>query len=82
MSDEELLADLLLEWEERAEQGENVSADELCQDCLQLAPFLAERIRALQSLAWIKNSVVSEKDGQASGVSDRGHSDILTLHQS
>ncbi|HEY7329484.1 MAG TPA: serine/threonine-protein kinase [Gemmataceae bacterium] len=54
MSDEELLAELLLRWEELHEKGQEPSAEELCQDCPHLAPLLAERIQALKVTAWME----------------------------
>ena len=53
MTDEDLLADLLLRWEELHEQGQAASAEELCRDSPHLAPLLAERIRSLQVTAWM-----------------------------
>ena len=44
--DADRLADLLLVWEERLEQGEDVPAEELCRDSPELAAPLHERIRA------------------------------------
>ena len=54
MTDEELLADLLLRWEELHEKGQETSAEELCRDCPHLAPLLAERIHALKVTAWME----------------------------
>jgi tetratricopeptide (TPR) repeat protein/tRNA A-37 threonylcarbamoyl transferase component Bud32 len=54
MSDEDLLADLLLRWEELHEKGQESSAEELCRDCSHLAPLLAERIHALKVTAWME----------------------------
>jgi tetratricopeptide (TPR) repeat protein len=53
MTDDELLADLMLRWEELHEQGREPSADELCRDCPHLASRLAERIHALKVTAWM-----------------------------
>ena len=53
MSDDELLAELLLRWEELHEKGQETSAEELCRDCPHLAPLLAERIHALKVTAWM-----------------------------
>ncbi len=50
MSVNERLADLLLRWEEMQEQGQPVTAEELCRDCPELLVELRRRIRALQSL--------------------------------
>jgi tetratricopeptide (TPR) repeat protein/tRNA A-37 threonylcarbamoyl transferase component Bud32 len=54
MSDDELLAELLLRWEELHEKGQEPSAEELCRDCPHLAPLLAERIQALKVTAWME----------------------------
>jgi serine/threonine-protein kinase len=53
-TDDELLADLLLRWEELHEKGQEPSAEELCRDCPHLAPPLAERIHALKVTAWME----------------------------
>ena len=54
MTDDELLADLLLRWEELHEKGQEPAAEELCRDCPHLAPHLAERIQALKVTAWME----------------------------
>ncbi len=56
MSDEDLLADLLLRWEELHEKGQEPAAEELCRECPHLAPLLAERIHALKVTAWMEKS--------------------------
>ena len=53
MIDEERLSDLLLTWEERFEKGEDASPTELCSDCPELKPALANRIQLLKKLAWL-----------------------------
>src|SRR5689334_4141849 len=53
MTDDELLADMLLRWQELHETGQETSAEELCRDCPHLAPLLAERIHALKVTAWM-----------------------------
>jgi WD40 repeat protein/serine/threonine protein kinase len=50
MSDETRLRELLLRWEELHEEGQSVSATELCRDCPELIEPLQQRIGALQSL--------------------------------
>ena len=55
--DEDLLADLLLRWEELREQGQDVSALELCQGCPHLADELARRINALKVTSWLDKPV-------------------------
>lgn len=54
--DEELLADLLLRWEELYERGQDVPAAELCVDCPWLAEELARHIHALKVTAWLDKS--------------------------
>lgn len=51
--DEELLADLLLCWDELREQGQDVSSIELCQACPHLVDELERRIRALKASDWM-----------------------------
>ena len=46
----ERLGDLLLRWEELGEQGQAVTAEELCRDCPELLDGLRRRIQALQAL--------------------------------
>src|SRR5262245_39204490 len=44
------LGDLLLLWEERQEQGQPASPEELCRDCPELLDELRRRIQALRDL--------------------------------
>ena len=53
MTDADRIADLLLEWEERAAQGTDVPAEGLCPDHPHLTPELARRIHALRATAWL-----------------------------
>ena len=55
--DEELLADLLVRWEELREQGQDVSSVELCQGCPHLADELARRINAMKVTSWLDKPV-------------------------
>ena len=55
--DEDLLADLLLRWDELREQGQDASAFELCQACPHLADALARRINALKVTSWLDKPV-------------------------
>lgn len=57
--DDDILADLLLRWEELREQGQDVSAWELCQACPHLADQLARRINALKVTSWLDKPVDS-----------------------
>ena len=53
------LADLLVEWEERSEQGKPISVEELCKDSPDLAGELRKHIAALQGAEWMKKPVVA-----------------------
>ena len=55
--DEDLLADLLLRWDDLREQGQDVSALELCQGCPHLADELARRINALKVTSWLDEPI-------------------------
>ena len=55
--DEELLADLLLRWDELREQGQDVSSIELCQACPHLVDELELRIRALKASDWMDRPI-------------------------
>jgi tetratricopeptide (TPR) repeat protein/tRNA A-37 threonylcarbamoyl transferase component Bud32 len=55
--DEELLADLLLRWDELREQGQDVSSIELCQACPHLVDELERRIRALRASDWMDRPI-------------------------
>src|SRR5947209_3805488 len=52
-SDKERLADLLLQWEESFEQGLDIPVEDLCRDCPNLIPALAEGISALKQMNWV-----------------------------
>jgi len=55
--DEEILADLLLRWDELREQGQEVSSIELCQGCPHLVDELERRIRALKAADWMDKPI-------------------------
>ena len=55
--DEEILADLLLRWDELREQGQYVSSIELCQACPHLVDELERRIRALKAADWMDRPI-------------------------
>src|SRR5262245_26598202 len=57
MSDDDRLADVLLQWEELYERGQDIPAEQLCRDCPELTQRLAERIAALKNLAWINREM-------------------------
>jgi serine/threonine protein kinase len=53
--DEELLVELLIQWEELYERGEDRPAALLCQDCPHLADELTRRIAAMKATNWLNN---------------------------
>jgi len=57
MTDEDRLADLLLQWEEILDQGREVPAEELCKDCPHLIDELSRRIQAMQATSWMDKPV-------------------------
>jgi len=57
IEDEEILADLLLRWDELREQGQEVSSIELCQGCSHLVKELDRRIRALKAADWMDRPI-------------------------
>lgn len=55
--DEEVLAELLLRWDELREQGQDVSSIELCHACPHLSQELERRILALKDLDWLDKRI-------------------------
>ena len=62
MTDEERLADLLIQWEEILEQGRDVSAADLCKDCPQLIEELSRRLQAMRGTSWMDKPVDGGSD--------------------
>ncbi len=54
---EELLAELLIRWEELFEKGLDVSAFELCTTCPHLVDELARRIKGLKATDWLNKPI-------------------------
>ena len=52
--DEDLLADLLVQWEDTWDAGQEVSAEELCANAPHLIEPLKQRMAILKELAWLK----------------------------
>jgi serine/threonine protein kinase len=50
-----LISDLLIKWEESFEQGNEISAEELCADQSELLSELQQKIRALKKMAWMSH---------------------------
>jgi serine/threonine-protein kinase len=51
---EDRLSELLLQWEERHDRGEEVSAEELCKDCPDLIGVLRSHLSVLKQMDWLK----------------------------
>ena len=56
MTDDERIENLLDRWETAAEKGNELAAEELCQDCPHLTVRLLEEIRALRATEWLRQS--------------------------
>ena len=54
-NDEDLLSDLLLQWEELYERGQDTPADQLCGSNQRLVEELSQRITALKATNWLKD---------------------------
>jgi eukaryotic-like serine/threonine-protein kinase len=59
--DEELLADLLLRWEELRELGQDTPASELCRELPHLTDELARRIHVLKVTSWLDKPLTDEE---------------------
>lgn len=75
MSDEEkdLIADLLVKWEDAFDEGHNISVEELCIECPHLTTLLKEKIESLKSTAWTKKDparpLIDHKDQATKDIS-------------
>ena len=56
MTDEERISELLLQWEEVRERGDDLDADELCSACPELLEEVRKRIAALRQMDWMTRS--------------------------
>ncbi|MCA9109032.1 MAG: protein kinase [Planctomycetaceae bacterium] len=56
MTDDQMLSDLLLRWEEAWEHGEELSPESLCADRPELRQPLLDRIAALKDMAWMTSA--------------------------
>jgi eukaryotic-like serine/threonine-protein kinase len=54
------VSDLLLRWEELLEQGQAVSAEELCRNCPELLSEVREGIAALQAMGWMGHAPLED----------------------
>ena len=60
MTDDERIGDLLIEWEERFERGDDLPAEVLCRSCPDLIERVAEAIRELKGTAWMSRAPAYE----------------------
>lgn len=68
--DEELLADLLMRWEEDLENGREIPPTELCKDHPHLTLELGRRIEALKATSWLDKPIIDNGPtfgGESSG---------------
>jgi serine/threonine protein kinase len=75
MSAADLVSDLLVQWDDLREQGQQVSAEELCRDRPELLPEVKRRIHALESMYRLGDGLRSPEEtlasnGRRSGASD------------
>jgi serine/threonine protein kinase len=68
LTDQDRIAELLLQWEEAWESGQDVSVESLCQDRPDLIGVLEKRIKALKATAWVisQKSIDSDQINQVS----------------
>jgi formylglycine-generating enzyme required for sulfatase activity/tRNA A-37 threonylcarbamoyl transferase component Bud32 len=66
--DEEMLAELLIQWEELYELGQDASAQELCKEHPHLAEELTRRIAAMKATDWLNDPDPPADDPPASAV--------------
>jgi serine/threonine protein kinase len=64
MTGEDCVADLVLQWEAQREQGIDVPAEELCQDCPELVDTVRNRIADLKRMDWLHNPRRESGDGE------------------
>lgn len=69
----DLIADLLVQWEEAFDQGKDIPAEELCLECPHLTNVLQEKIESLKTTAWTKKDparpLTDQRDQPAKDIS-------------
>lgn len=75
--DDEILAELLLDWEERWQQGTDVPAADLCASHPHLAGELARRIKALKTVSWLDKPADHAAETAGPALSHPGQPTIL-----
>lgn len=61
-TNQERLAELLIDWEEAAERGEPTNVDALCHDCPELKAELLRLIEVLEKTQWIERVFSPDED--------------------
>ena len=85
VSKHDSVALLLAKWEDLREQGDEVSAEQLCAEAPELLPELKSQIDQLQAMDWLDSpfdEMDSSREGPAVGVADEppfGQSGVPTL---
>jgi len=71
--DKDLIADLLVRWEEAFDQGQDIPAEELCTDCPHLTQTVRSKIEILKTTAWTKKDparpLTDQKDQPSKDIS-------------
>lgn len=62
MTDEHAISDILIQWDELRQAGEEPSVEELCSDCPELTNEVASRIQALKNTDWMFGDDTAEDD--------------------
>ena len=73
MADPARLDDLLIRWEESREEGREVSVEQLCADCPELAGSLRKRVAMLKRMSWLEGPA---DDGEGDSVMELSDSSI------
>jgi serine/threonine protein kinase len=61
MTHEEEIAELLMQWEEAWEHGDDLRVETLCADCPENKDMVLGRIRALKAMSWVKEEGVDDR---------------------
>jgi eukaryotic-like serine/threonine-protein kinase len=56
MNSDDLIAEIVMKWEEAFDHGTDLAADELCVDHPELVEAVARRITALKEMSWVKDA--------------------------
>ena len=56
MNSDDLIAEIVMKWEEAFDHGTDLAADELCVDHPELVEVVARRIVALKEMSWVKDA--------------------------